>query len=265
MAQVFEALGKPERALELRAKAAALFVRFNQSFWDEELGFYAYALDGDKNKVLSVASNAGHCLMSGIVPPKRAKRVVHRLLAPDMWTKWGIRTLSTDHPAFNPFNYQTGSIWPHDNALIAMGFKLSGFSAEAARVARAVSEAGSHFLYNQLPELYTASEGSDSNFPLQYLGANVPQAWAAGSVFMLMQALLGFLPDAPRNKLYVDPSLPAWLPDLTVRNLRIGKHKLDIRFWREGKQTRLDVLKGDPEVVEHCDAQSKVAELRNIG
>jgi hypothetical protein len=82
---------------------------------------------------------------------------------------------------------------------------------------------------------------------------------------MLMQALLGFLPDAPRNKLYVDPSLPAWLPDLTVRNLRIGKHKLDIRFWREGKQTRLDVLKGDPEVVEHCDAQSKVAELRNIG
>ena len=198
-------------------------------------------------------------------PPERAKTVVDRLLAPDMWTKWGIRTLSTDHPAFNPFNYQTGSIWPHDNALIAMGFKLSGFSAEAARVARAVSEAGSHFLYNQLPELYTASEGSDSNFPLQYLGANVPQAWAAGSVFMLMQALLGFLPDAPRNKLYVDPSLPAWLPDLTVRNLRIGKHKLDIRFWREGEQTRFDVLKGDPKLVERCDAASKAPELRNAG
>jgi len=198
-------------------------------------------------------------------PPERAKTVVDRLLAPDMWTKWGIRTLSTNHPAFNPFNYQTGSIWPHDNAIIAMGFKLSGFSTEAARVARAVSEAASHFLYNQLPELYTASVGSDSNFPVQYLGANVPQAWAAGSVFMLMQALLGFLPDAPNNKLYVDPLLPLWLPDLTVRNLRIGKHKLDVRFWREGEQTRFDVLKGDPKVVERCDAASKAPELRNAG
>ena len=262
MAEVFDALGKPDRARELRAKAAALFERFNEAFWDEKLGFYAYALDGDKNKVLTIASNAGHCLWSGIVPPERAKRVVDRLMAPDMWTGWGIRTLSADNPAFNPYNYQTGSVWPHDNAIIAMGFKFYGFAAEAARVAHDVSVAASHFLLNQLPELYTASERNESNFPVQYIGANVPQAWAAGSVFMLTQALLGFLPDAPRNKLYVDPSLPAWLPDLTVRDLRIGKHKLDIRFWREGEQTAFEVTKGDPKLVERCDVASKVAQLR---
>ena len=262
MAEVFDVLGKPERAKELRAKAAALFARFNEAFWDEELGFYAYALDGDKNKVLTVASNPGHCLWSGIVPRERAKKVVDRLMAPDMWTGWGIRTLSAGHPAFNPYNYQTGSVWPHDNAIIAMGFKLYGFDAEAARVAYDVSVAASHFLLNQLPELYTASERSESNFPVQYLGANVPQAWAAGSVFMLTQALLGFLPDAPRNRLYVDPFLPDWLPDLTVRDLRIGKHNLDIRFWREGEETAFQVIKGDPELVERCDIASKAAEFR---
>jgi glycogen debranching enzyme len=262
MAEAFDALGKPDRAQELRAKAAALFERFNDAFWDEELGFYAYALDGNKNKVLSVASNAGHCLWSGIVPEDRAKRVVNRLMAPDMWTGWGIRTLSADHRAFNPYNYQTGSVWPHDNAIIAMGFKFYGFGAEAARIAHDVSVAASHFLLNQLPELYTASERTKTNFPVQYLGANVPQAWAAGSVFMLTQALLGFLPDAPRNKLYVDPSLPAWLPDLTVRDLRIGKHKLDIRFWIEGGQTAFEVIKGDPGLVERCDITSRVAQLR---
>jgi glycogen debranching enzyme len=263
MAEVFDALGKTDRASALRAKAAALFERFNEAFWDEEFGFYAYALDGDKNKVLTVASNAGHCLWSGIVPPERAGRVVARLMAPDMWTGWGIRTLSADHPAFNPYNYQTGSVWPHDNAIIAMGFKRYGFQAEAARIAHDVSVAASHFQLNQLPELYTASERNETNFPVQYIGANVPQAWAAGSVFMLTQALLGFLPDAPRGKLYVDPCLPYWLPDLKVRDLCFGKHRLDIRFWREGEQTRFEVIKGGPELVERCDLASKAAELRN--
>jgi glycogen debranching enzyme len=261
MAELFDALDKPERAHELRAKSAALFTRFNEAFWDEDLGFYAYALDGDKNKVLTVASNAGHCLWSGIVPPARAKRVVARLMAPDMWTGWGIRTLSANHPAFNPYNYQTGSVWPHDNAIIAMGFKLYGFGAEAAQIAHDVSMAASHFLHNQLPELYTASERSETNFPVQYIGANVPQAWAAGSAFMLTQALLGFLPDAPRDKLYVDPLLPAWLPDLTVRNLHIGKHKLDIRFWREAERTAFEVIKGNPKLVERCELATKAAQL----
>jgi len=261
MAEVFDALGQPERASELRSKASNLFARFNEAFWDEELGFYAYALDGDKNKVLTVASNAGHCLWSGIVPPERAKRVMERLMASDMWTGWGIRTLSADHPAFNPYNYQTGSVWPHDNAIIAMGFKRYGFHKEAARIAHDVSLAAGHFLLNQLPELYTASERNESNFPVQYIGANVPQAWAAGSVFMLTQALLGFFPAAPHNKLYVDPYLPAWLPDLTVHDLRIGKHMLDIRFWREGDQTAFEVIKGDHKLVEGRDIATEGVEL----
>ena len=264
MAEAFDALGKPDRAKDLRAKAAALFERFNEAFWDEELGFYVYALDGNKNKVLTVASNAGHCLWCGIVPRERARRMVERLMAPDMWTGWGIRTLSADHRAFNPYNYQTGSVWPHDNAIIAMGFKYYGFGTEAARVAHDVSVAASHFLLNQLPELYTAAERTESNFPVQYIGANVPQAWAAGSVFMLTQALLGFQPDAPRNKLYVDPALPCWLPDLTVRDLRIGKHRLDIRFWTEGDATAFEVIKGDPKLVERCDIASKAAQLLPI-
>jgi glycogen debranching enzyme len=170
--------------------------------------------------------------------------------------------LSANHPAFNPYNYQTGSVWPHDNAIIAMGFKRYGFGAQAARIVHDISFAGRHFLLNQLPELYTACERNGTNFPVQYIGANVPQAWAAGSAFMLTQALLGFLPDAQRNKLYVDPLLPAWLPDLTMRNLRIGGHKLDIRFWREDAQTAFEVIKGEPELVERCEIASKIAQLR---
>jgi len=262
MAEVFDALDQPERAQALRAKADALFERFNAAFWDDELGFYAYALDGEKKKVLTVASNAGHCLWSGIVPPERAKKMVERLMAPDMWTGWGIRTLSAKHPAFNPYNYQTGSVWPHDNAIIALGFKYYGFGAEAARIAHDISVVAGYFRANQLSELYTAFEREETNFPVQYIGANVPQAWAAGSAFMLTQALLGFLPDAPRNKLYIDPWLPYWLPDLAVYDLHIGKHKLDIRFWREREDTAFEVIKGDPKLVERCDMASKIAQLR---
>jgi glycogen debranching enzyme len=250
MSEIFEELGKSSRAEELRAKSAALFERFNEAFWDEELGFYAFALDGEKKKVLTVASNAGHCLWSGIVPPERAATVVKRLMAPDMWSGWGVRTLSSLHPAFNPYNYQTGSVWPHDNAIIALGFKRYAFGAEAARIARDISDAGSHFLSNQLPELYTTIERDEDSFPVQYLGANVPQAWAAGAVFALMQAILGFVPDAPRGKLHVDPLLPKWLPDLTVLDLHVGRQRFDIRFWRDGDETQFEVLEGDPSAVE---------------
>jgi glycogen debranching enzyme len=143
-----------------------------------------------------------------------------------------------------------------------MGFKFYGFAAAAARIAHDISVAASHFKLNQLPELYTAFEREETNFPVQYIGANVPQAWAAGSAFMLIQALLGFLPDAPRNKLYIDPSLPQWLPDLAVHDIRLGKHKLDIRFWREREETQFEVTKGDPKLVERCNITSKVAQLR---
>ena len=131
-----------------------------------------------------------------------------------------------------------------------MGFKRYGFGVEVARIARDISDAASHFLANQLPELYTTIERDERSFPVQYLGANVPQAWAAGSVFALLQAILGFVPDAPRGKLHVDPLLPEWLPDLTVLDLRVGGHCFDIRFWREGHKTQFEVLQGDPNAIE---------------
>jgi glycogen debranching enzyme len=250
MSDIYEEIGDKRRANRLRKKAAALFKAFNETFWDEEFGFYAYALDGDKKKVLTVASNVGQCLWSRIVAPERAKAVVRRLMRKDMWSGWGIRTLSADHPSFNPYNYQTGAVWPHDNSLIAMGMRRYGFAAEAAAVARDISGAASHFLLNQLPELYGGLQRDPTSFPVQYLGANVPQAWAAATPFMLLQTMLGLQQDAPRGKLYVDPALPDWLPDITLSDLRLGRSRFDIRFWRDGENTLFKVLTGKPGVVE---------------
>ncbi|MDB5396977.1 MAG: amylo-alpha,6-glucosidase [Rhodospirillales bacterium] len=250
MARIYEALGEQAKADRLRDKASVMFERFNKAFWDEETGFYAFALDGEKKRVMSVASNPGHCLWSGIVPPDRAARVVARLMAPDMWSGWGIRTLSSNHPSFNPLGYQLGSIWPHDNSIIAMGFKRYGFTDEVARIARDISRAASHFQGNQVPELFAGNQRDGTNFPVQYLGANVPQAWAAGSAFALLQAMLGVFLDAPAGKLYIDPELPAWLPDVMLSNLTVGKEKFAIRFWRDGEKTRHEVVEGKPAAVE---------------
>ncbi len=260
MAEIYDELGDKRRANRLRKKAANLFEKFNETFWDEKSGFYAFALDGDKKKVLSVASNVGLCLWSGIIAPGRAARVVKRLMQKDMWSGWGIRTLSADHPSFNPYNYQTGAVWPHDNSLIALGMRRYGFAAEAASVARDISGAASYFLLNQLPELYAGLQRDPSSFPVQYLGANVPQAWAAGSPFMLLQSMLGIDQDAPRDKLYVDPVLPNWLPDVTLTDLRLGRRRFDIRFWRDGKDTLFQVLKGRRDVVE----RRAFAKLQNM-
>ena len=250
MADIYDELDNKRRANRLRKKAALLFKKFNEVFWDERSGFYAYALDGDKKKVLSVASNVGQCLWSGIIAPERAAIVVKRLMQKDMWSGWGIRTLSSDHPSFNPYNYQTGAVWPHDNSLIALGMRRYGFHAEAAALARDISGAASHFLLNQLPELYAGLQRDPTGFPVQYLGANVPQAWAAGTPFMLLQAMLGLQQDAPRGKLYVDPALPDWLPDVTLIDLRLGRRRFDIRFWRDGKETLFEVQKGKRDTVE---------------
>lgn len=249
MAEIHDALGKPDKAATLRAKAADLFRKFNEVFWDEESGFYAYMLDGDKKPVWTVASNPGHLLWSGIVPPDRAARVVARLMAPDMNSGWGIRTLSSAHPAYNPYSYQKGSVWPHDNSLIALGFKRYGFHEQVSRIARDISGAASHFQQNQLPELYSGVGREGGGFPVQYLGANVPQAWAAGTCFALIQAILGIQPDAPNNRLYVEPELPSWLPDITLSDLSFGGNTLDIAFRREGHTTSFEVLRGDPSVV----------------
>jgi len=259
MAELYDELDNKQHADALRQKAAALFKKFNEDFWDEESSFYAYALDGDKKKVLSVASNVGHCLWSGIVTAERARMVVKRLMREDMWSGWGIRTLSADHPSFNPYRYQVGAVWPHDNALIALGMRRYGFAEEAAAVARDISGAASHFLLNRLPELYCGLQRDPTSFPVQYLGANVPQAWAAGAPFMLLQAMLGLQLDAPRGKLYVDPALPDWLPEVTLIDLRLERHRFNIRFWRDGKDTVFKVLKGELGMVERIDVAARAA------
>jgi glycogen debranching enzyme len=242
LAEAADSFGNPRLAARLRKEAAELRQRFEEHFWCDDIGTYAYALDGDKRPVKTIASNAGHLLWSGIVRPDRAERVVRRLFEPDMWSGWGIRTLSARNPAYNPFSYQNGSVWPHDNGIIAMGFKRYGFAREAAMVARDISRAASYFVFHRLPELYAGVQREAETFPVQYLGANVPQAWAAGSVFHLLRALLGLDADAHQKKLYVDPALPPWLPEITLRRLRVGEARIDLRFWRDSEATRHEAL-----------------------
>jgi glycogen debranching enzyme len=174
-------------------------------------------------------------------------------MAPDMWSGWGIRTLSADHPAYNPHSYQNGSVWPHDNALISMGFRRYGFAAEANRIVRDVSGAASYFVLHQMPELYSGLQRDPTNFPVQYLGANVPQGWAAGSVFAMLQMIIGFQPDAPAGHLYIDPVLPDWLPELVVKDMRVGRRIFNVRLWRDGAETRFEVLKGAASAVSRRD------------
>ena len=233
MAQIYEVLGKPDRAGKLREAADRLYERFNDAFWWEREGTYALALDGRKKQVRSVASNAGHCLASGIVPRERAGRLVKRLLADDMWSGWGIRTLSAAHRYYNPFSYHTGSVWPHDNAMIAGGFRHYGFDDAASQVARGIFDAAAQFPMHRLPELFSGVPRDEGSFPVPYLGASAPQAWAAASVFRLVAVLCGIharvSPEGERE-LYVNPALPEWLPRLTISNLRAGRGAMDLRF-----------------------------------
>jgi glycogen debranching enzyme len=183
------------------------------------------------------------------VPPERAGRVVARLMDAKMFSGWGIRTLSADHPLYNPLAYHDGSVWPHDNGLIAQGFARYGFHAEAAVLARAVSGAAASFALHQIPELYAGLPRAAAPFPVQVPGANVPQAWAAGSAFSFLRALLGIEADAPNGRLRLAPVLPHWLPELTLRDLRVGAQRFDLHFSGEGAATRVEVLAGDPAAV----------------
>nr|MBA3307053.1 amylo-alpha-1,6-glucosidase [Chloroflexota bacterium] len=230
LADLYQLLGRDEDAARLREAARVLYDQVNDMLWWEEEGTYYLGLDGRKMPIRTVASNAGHLLGSGIVPPERAGRVVERLLREDMWSGWGIRTLSSDHPAYNPFSYHTGSVWPHDNAIIAGGFRRYGYEREAAQVASAIFDAASHFVAHRLPELFSGLPRDEGAFPVQYLGANVPQAWAAASVFRLVAVLCGIHAhsDASGSRLYVAPALPEWIPELTLTRLRAGRGSLDL-------------------------------------
>ncbi|HEU0243779.1 MAG TPA: glycogen debranching N-terminal domain-containing protein [Candidatus Limnocylindrales bacterium] len=230
MAEMYAFQGREDDAARLRAEAAELFDRFNDAFWWEEEGTYYLGLDGSKRPIRSVASNAGHLLQSGIVPPERAGRVVERLLREDMWSGWGIRTLSSDHVAYNPFSYHTGSVWPHDNAIIAGGFRRYGYAAEAARVAKGLFDAAERLTQYRLPELFAGLPRHEASFPVQYLGANVPQAWAASAILRLVAVLAGIHARTDRDGsiVYIDPALPAWLPELAITNLRAGHGAVSI-------------------------------------
>jgi len=251
MAEVFDVMDEPARAASLRASAAELRERFEAAFWCEDLGFYAFGLDPTKQPITSLASNVGHCLWSGLPRPDRAARVVRRFLEPDFWSGWGIRTLSARHPGYNPYSYHRGSVWPHDNALIAHGFKRYGFADECSRVARDIFEAASCFSGYRLPELYAGLQRQTGAFPVQYLGANIPQAWAAGSVFQLIQAILGLRADAPNRRLNVHPTLPTWLPDVQLDGIEVGRTRLRLKFWREADgASRFEVLDQDGPAIE---------------
>ena len=244
MAEVFQALGDEERAQGLLQQAEALKRNFQSAFWMEDEGCFAFGLDPEKKQITSVASNTGQCLWSGIVDQDKAERVVKRLLQDDMWSGWGIRTLSSKNPAYNPLDYQLGSVWPHDNGIIAAGFKRYGFANEANRVARALLDAAERFESYRLPEVFagTRRRGQQTNFPQLYPGgANIPQAWASGSIFQLVQTILGLRADAPHQRLYVKPTLPDWLPEVDLQQLRIGSCLFDLHFWREGECSRWEV------------------------
>ena len=248
MAEVEEALGRAAEAQALRERAKSLRERFNAVFWDEASGAYALCLDGGKRPVMTVASNQGHLLWSGIVPRERAERVARRLLAPDLWSGWGVRTLSSANPAYNPYDYQLGAVWPHDNGLIAIGLKRYGFAAEAAQVAHGIVEAGRRFVLHRLPEVFAGLGRDEARFPVQYLGANVPQAWAAGSVFGLLQGLIGVQPDAATGTLHVDPYLPEWVPELMLSNVRVGSRAVTLRLHRGADGFAHAEITGDPGV-----------------
>lgn len=241
MSALYEDAGAPERAARLRDEAGRLYERFNDAFWMDDEGTYAYGLDADKAQITSVVSNAGHCLWSGIAPRDRAERVVARLLQPDMWSGWGIRTLSADHPAFNPFAYQRGAVWPHDNALVAVGCRRYGHTDGVSRIARGIFAAASAFQRYRLPELFGGLPRDRFGFPVQYLGANTPQAWAAATAFVLVQMLLGVRADAPRGRLYVAPALPAWIEWIEASNLQVGQARASFRCWRDRGRCRVHV------------------------
>ena len=237
LADLYALDGETERAATLRAEAAALAERFERDFWMENEGCYAQALDGNKKQVPAVTSNAGHALWCGIARPDRARRVVERLMAPDMFSGWGVRTLSTTYPTYNPMSYHNGSVWPHDNSLIAQGFVRYGFREEANAIIEALIEAGKRFPNARLPELFCGFQ-RDLRFsarPADYLVSCIPQAWSAGMVFLCLRSLLGLEPDLERRRLLVDPALPVGLDKIEVQHLRAYDSSISFRVRRTGR------------------------------
>jgi len=233
LSEVLWWLDEKDLAKRLYHEAGELKKRFNEAFWMEDEGFYAMGLDADKRQIRSIGSNPGHCVATAITDRALAERTVDRLFAKDLFSGWGIRTLSSDHPAYNPYSYHRGTIWPVEQATFALGFYRYGLHERVHEISRAQFEAAALFDFHRLPECFSGHpRDADHPFPAIYPQANVPQAWSASAVLCLVQAILGLYPYAPLNMLLVDPHLPEWLPELTLENLHVGDAVVAIRFFR---------------------------------
>jgi glycogen debranching enzyme len=243
------ALGQPSRAEELRRQADALRRRFEEAFWCEELDTYALALDGTKRPCRVRSSNAGQCLLSGIASPDRARRLAHGLLGPNSFSGWGVRTVAATEARYNPMSYHNGSVWPHDNALIAVGLARYGLKEEALEIMNGLFDASQFVDLHRLPELFCGFPRRPGEGPTLYPVACAPQAWAAAAVFLLLQACLGLMVSARERRLcFSYPLLPAALKEVQVRNLRVGDAEVDLLLLRHGPDVGINVLRREGKV-----------------
>jgi glycogen debranching enzyme len=218
--------------------------RFNKDFWVDDEDFLALALDGEGKPVDSISSNPGHCLNLGILSPEKAYSVAERLRAPDMFNGWGIRTLSSLSPAYNPMGYHVGSVWPHDNSMTALGLRSLGLVDQALELSQALMDMTLQQPYLRPPELFCGYDRTSDNTPVKYPVACSPQAWATGSIFQLLQMMVNLVPDTRNNCLrIIDPALPPSINSLSLHNLRIGPTLLDLEFERSGTTTACRVAK----------------------
>jgi glycogen debranching enzyme len=243
-------LGKRERGQALDAQADALAERFEKAFWCESLGTYAMALDGQKRPCCVRTSNAGQVLFSGIAAPERADAVMRDLMRPSFFSGWGIRTVAREEPRYNPMSYHNGSIWPHDNALIAAGFARYGHKDAIERVFKGLFDAATYMDLRRLPELYCGFQRGRQRGPTLYPGACSPQAWAAGTPLLLLQSSLGLEFNPDRNEILLrNPRLPSFLEQVTLRNLRLGQSAVDLMLRRHGSDVSLQVLRNDGQII----------------
>jgi glycogen debranching enzyme len=235
-------LGEQKLAVKLRNEADDLKKRFHKSFWNDELGTYVIALDGNKRPCRIRSSNAGHCLFSGIADASVADRLVRNLLAEDMYSGWGIRTLSTQEKRYNPMSYHNGSVWPHDVALIASGFARYGFRREAMKLTAGLFDASIYIEQQRLPELFCGFMRRKGEGPTAYPVACSPQAWSVGSVFMLLEAILHMEINAQNKKvLFRNPSLPDFLDSILITGLQLGEERISLELHRNKDGIGLDV------------------------